>query len=148
MSIYSIREQLIVAVLAAVRPVMTTLGATLYRSPSVAIRRDQCPALVVFPETEPITERSNNRVRRELHLRLVALTRTLPPLSSEAEADRLLTAAHTALMADVNFGGLALSVHEVETEWDIEDADASACAMTTRYQIIYRTLDNNLTLSG
>jgi hypothetical protein len=56
-----------------------SLGATLHRSPTVAISREQCPALVVFPESESITERANDRVTRELIVRLVALARAVPP---------------------------------------------------------------------
>ena len=69
----SIRERILLAVMAAVRPSVEALGATLHRSPTVAISREQCPALVVFPETEAITERANDRVTRELTVRLVAL---------------------------------------------------------------------------
>ena len=102
----SLRERILLAVLAAVRPALEGLGATLHRSPTLAITREQCPALVVFPESEAIAERANDLVTRELTIRLVALARAVPPASPETEADRLLTAAHRALMADGNLGGL------------------------------------------
>lgn len=148
MAIQSIREQLLLAVLAAVRPAVTALGATLHRSPTVAITRDQCPALVVFPESEAITERANDRVTRELTLRIVALARAVPPAAPETEADRLLTAAHAALFADGTFGGLALGLREQECEWDVEDADAVAAAMPARYRLTYRTLAQDLSING
>lgn len=144
----SIREQILVAVLAAVRPQVEALGATLHRSPTVAISREQCPALVVFPESESITERSNDRVTRELTVRIVALARAVPPAIPETEADRLLTAAHAALMADGTLGGLALGIREQECEWEVEDADAVAVALPTRYRITYRTLANDLSTLG
>ncbi|WP_207780372.1 hypothetical protein [Pokkaliibacter plantistimulans] len=97
MSGNSIREQIRLAVMAAVRTPVESLGATLHRSPTVAISREQCPALVVFPESESITERANDRVTRELTVRLVALARAVLPAIPETEADRLLTAAHAAL---------------------------------------------------
>ncbi|MGB4345676.1 MAG: hypothetical protein WBJ21_04685, partial [Burkholderiaceae bacterium] len=77
MSRNSIREQILLAVMAAVRTPVESLGATLHRSPTVAISREQCPALVVFPESESITERANDRVTRELTVRLVALARAV-----------------------------------------------------------------------
>lgn len=101
----SIRERILLAVRSAVRPAAEGLGATLHRSPTVAIGREHCPALVVFPESEAITERANDCVTRELTVRLVALARAVPPTAPESEADRLLTAAHRALMADMNLGG-------------------------------------------
>lgn len=148
MAIQSIREQLLLAVMAAVRPVVTALGATLHRSPTIAINRDQCPALVVFPESEAITERANDRVTRELTLRVVALARTVPPMAPETVADHLLTAAHAALFADVSFGGLALGIREHECEWEVEDADAVAVALPARYRITYRTLAQDLSIPG
>ena len=117
---HSIREQILLAVLAAVRPHAQSFGATLHRSPTVAISREQCPALVVFPESESITERANDRVTRELTVRVVALARAVPPAIPETEADRLLTAAHAALMADGTLGGLALGIREQECDWEVE----------------------------
>ena len=144
----SIREQLLLALLAAVRPAVTALGATLHRSPTVALTREQCPALVVFPEGEAITERANDRVTRELMVRLVALARAVPPVAPETAADQLLTAAHAALLADGNLGGLALGVRELDCEWEVEDADAVAAAIPARYRITYRTLARDLAIPG
>lgn len=137
---HSIREQILLAVMAALRPIATSLGATLHRSPTVAISREHCPALVVFPETETISERANDRVTRELTIRITALARALPPVTPETESDSLLTAAHASLMADPNLGGLALGVRELECEWEVEDADAVVAALPVRYRITYRTL--------
>lgn len=144
----SIREQILLAVVAALRRCAESLDATLHRSPTVAISREQCPALVVFPEAEAITERANDRVTRELTLRITALARAIAPAMPETEADQLLTAAHAALMADMNLGGLALGIRELECEWDVEDADAAAAAIPARYCITYRTLAADLASPG
>lgn len=144
----SIREQILLAVVAALRASATSLGATVHRSPTVAISREQCPALVVSPESEAITERANDRVTRELTLRITALARAIAPSAPETEADQLLTAAHAALMADVNLGGLALGIKEIECEWEVEDADAVAAAIPARYCITYRTLAADLAAPG
>jgi hypothetical protein len=114
----------------------------------VAISREQCPALVVFPESEAITERANDRVTRELTVRVVALARAVPPAIPESEADRLLTAAHAALMADGTLGGLALGIREQECDWEVEDADAVAAAIPARYRITYRTRAHDLSTPG
>jgi hypothetical protein len=144
----SIREQILRAVVAALRPSAASLGATLHRSPTVAINREQCPALVVFPESDAITERANDRVTRELTLRITALARAIAPVAPETEADEILTAAHAALMVDVNLGGLALGIKEIECEWEVEDADAVAAAIPARYCISYRTLAADLATPG
>jgi len=144
----SIREQILLAVVAALRPSAASLGATLHRSPTVAIGREQCPALVVFPESEAITERANDRVTRELTLRITALARAIAPVAPETEADQILTAAHAALMVDMNLGGLALGIKEIECEWEVEDADAVAAAIPARYCITYRTLAGDISTQG
>ena len=129
MAAHSIREQILLAVLDAVRTPVETLGATLHRSPTVAISREQCPGLVVFPESEQINERANDRVTRELTVRIVALARSVPPAIPETEADRLLTAAHAAMLADRNLGGLCLGIREQDCEWEVEDADSVAASI-------------------
>ena len=144
MAVNSVRERILLAVMAAVRVPAQACGATLHRTPAVAIAREQCPALVVAPESDAIASRVNDRVTRELTVRVTALARAVPPAAPETSADALLTAAHAALMADVNLGGLALGIHELDCEWDVEDADAIAAAIPARYRITYRTLAADL----
>lgn len=126
-------------------PVATAQGAVLLRSPTVPLGREQSPALLLFPESDTIRERPNDRVERELVLRLTALARGD---DAAQVADVLLVAAHAALFSDVSFGGLALGIKELDTEWDLEDADTTACAIPARYQLTYRTFANDLSKQG
>ena len=144
----SIRERILQALMARLQPVAQVYGAGVYRSPTVALTRAQCPALVVFPESEAIKERSNTLVTRELLIRVVALAREAPPDPPEVLVDQLITAAHAAFFSpDTTLGGLALAVHEVGSEWDIEDADATAVSIAARYLVTYRTARNDLTVN-
>jgi hypothetical protein len=144
----SIRERILQAIVAGLTPVATEQAATVWRTPSVSITRDQCPALVVFPESESLGDRANDRVTRELIVRITALARVVPPVIPETQADSLLCAAHTALMSDVNLGGLALGVREVESEWEVDDADGVAASTSARYQITYRTLIADISIQA
>ena len=144
----SIRERILQTLVARLNPVATDQAATVWRTPSVAITRDQCPALVVFPESESLAERANDRVTRELTVRITALARAVPPDIAETQADALLCAAHAALMLDVNLGGLALGVREVESEWEVDDADGVAASTSARYQITYRTLIADISIQA
>ena len=47
-----------------------------------------------------------------------------------------------------NLGGTTLGLQELDCDWDIEDADATAAAIPARYQITYRTLVHDLTAQG
>lgn len=129
-------------------PVAMTQAATVWRTPSVAITREQCPALVVVPESESISDRANDRVTRELTVRITALVRAVPPSVAETQADALLCTAHAALMLDTNLGGLAIGIREIESEWEIDDADAVACSTSARYQISYRTLMADISIQA
>lgn len=143
----SIREQLIQAVVASLTPVATDQGATIRRQPTVATDRAHSPALLVFPESETV-RRVNDRSERELTLRLVALVLGTASESPEPIADRLMTAAHLALFADVTLGGMALGIRELDCDWQQDDADMEAAAIPARYQITYRTLVSDISQKG
>ena len=144
----SVREQILQAVTGLLTPVAATVGAQVRRSPPTGLIREQSPALLVFPESDAITQRPNDRVERELVVRVVALARETGNDAPEVIADRLLVAAHVALLTDVNLGGLCLGIRELDCEWDVEDADATAAAIPSRYQITYRTLAADLSIQG
>ena len=146
--IQSIRERILRTIVDVLTPVATDQAATVWRTPSVAITREQCPALVVFPESESLADRANDRVTRELTVRITALARAVPPVIPETQADALLCAAHAALMFDTNLSGLALGIREVESEWEVDDADAVAASTSGRYQITYRTLIADITIQA
>lgn len=145
---HSIREQILRAVLTTLTPVAHAHGAQLLRSPTSAITREQSPALLLLPESETLSSRNNDRVERQLIIRLIALARETGDIAAESLADALLVSAHRALFADVNLGGLCLGLSELDADWEIEDADAIAAALPARYQISYRTLASDLATQG
>lgn len=144
----SIRERLLQEIINRLSPLAQAEGVQIKRSPTTAISRDASPALLLFPEAESIAQRANDRIERHLIVRLIAMARETNGEAAEAIADRLQVAAHAALFADVNFGGLCIGLQQLDCEWDIEDADATAAAIPTRYQVTYRTLVHDLTAQG
>jgi hypothetical protein len=144
----SLRENIIQAVVALLAPIAIAQGATLIRSPPTGVSREQSPALLLFPESDAVSPRINDRVERQLVLRMVAVARETAGGAPEAIADALLVAAHAALFASTNLGGLCLGLRELECEWDVEDADATAAAIPARYQITYRTLASDISTIG
>ena len=144
----SIRERLLQEIINRLSPLAQAEGAQIKRSPTTAISRDASPALLLFPEAESIAQRANDRIERHLIVRLIAMARETSGETAEVIADRLQVAAHAALFADANFGGLCIGLQQLDCEWDIEDADATAAAIPTRYQVTYRTLVHDLTAQG
>ena len=144
----SLRERLLQEIVTRLMPLATAQGAQIKRSPTTAISRDASPALLLFPEAESIAQRANDRIERHLIVRLVAMARETNGEAAEAIADRLQVAAHAALFADANFGGLCLGLQELDCEWDVEDADALIAALHARYPFSYRTMAHDLSLLG
>ena len=133
----SIREQIIQTVVARLTLVASAQGATIRRQPT----------LLVFPDSEAV-RRVNDRTERELVIRIVALAVGTATEIPEPMADRLMTAAHAALLADVTLGGLALGMEETDTDWQQDDADMDVAALPSRYRITYRTFAHDLTQKG
>lgn len=144
----SIRERIVQAVLALLAPIALLNGVTLIRSPPNGLTREQSPALLVFPESDTVALRVNDRVERQLVLRIVALSREGAGIAPASIADGLLVAVHLALFANANLNGLCMGLSELDCEWDVEDADAQIAAVPARYQITYRTLAADISAQG
>lgn len=139
----SVRERVLREVLLRLS---TALAPTqVLRHPTVPVARADSPALLIFAESDAIAARAGSVLDRVLTIRCIAVTRGGDEFDA---ADRLLVAAHAALMADPNLGGLALSIREVDCEWDAEDADAGAAVLPARFEIRYRTQAQDLTQQG
>lgn len=138
------REQLIRAVIdvcaAAVAP------TRVLRQPVIAIPREQTPTLVVSVTSDAPLRRANDRMERELELRLVAFARD--PTDGYLVSDDLLCKAHLALLADPTLSGLALAIDEQEADYQSEDADVDAVAIPATYRITYRTLVSDISQGG
>ncbi len=140
---HSVRERLL-------REIVTRLSAAIapipvLRMPAVPVTREAGPALLLFVEGDGITAHANHLVDRQLTLRMVALARGADAFDA---ADQVLVAAHAALLADPNLGGLAIAVREIDCEWEADDADAGAVMLPARYEIRYRTHALDLTQAG
>lgn len=144
----SLRESIIQAVMALLSPIALANGVTLIRSPPNGLSREQSPALLIFPESDTVSPRVNDRVDRQLVLRIVALARETEGIAPQTIADGLLVAAHAALFANANLNGLCVGLRELECEWDVEDADALIASLPARYQFSYRTMAHDLALIG
>lgn len=138
------REQIIRNVITRCQAAISP--TTVLRQPTIAIPREQTPVLLVAVLSDAPVTRSNDRMERELVLRILAHARD--PTDGYAVADDLLCRAHLALLADATLGGLALSLSEMEAEYQVEDADVEAIAIPAIYRITYRTLVSDISQGG
>ena len=144
----SIRERILQAISSNLEPVALTSGATLIRSPTTPVTREQSPALLLVSESDQVTARPNDRVERQLVLRITSVARDDGSRLAHAVADELLVAAHLALFSNKTLNGLAIGLQELDCDWQEEDADADLVAMPARYQITYRTLACDISQLG
>jgi len=142
--VISRRELLIRSVMGCCQTAVTP--ATVLRQPTTAIARDQTPVLVMAIVSDAPVKRSNDRMERELVVRLTSYVRD--PTDGFAVADDLLCKAHLALLVDPTLGGLALSLTEMEADYQAEDADVEAIAIPAIYRITYRTLVSDISQGG
>ena len=138
------RERLILALMDRCQGAVSP--APVLRQPTIAIARDQTPALVLVIESDGPVKRSNDRMEREMVVRLTSYVRD--PRDGYALADDLLCRAHLALLADTTLGGLSLGLLEMEVDYQAEDADVEAIAIPALYRITYRTLVSDLSQGG
>lgn len=139
----SVRERLLRILIDRLRAALAP--APVLRQPATPLPREAGPALLVFVEGDALTAHANRLVDRALTVRLVALARGADAFDA---ADRLIVAAHAAVLADPNLGGLAIAVREIDCEWEADDADDGAVALPARYEIRYRTHALDLTQTG
>ncbi len=139
----SVRERVL-------REVVARLSAALaptpvLRMPTVPSPRTDATELLLFVDGDSITAHANHLVDRLLIVRLVAVAHGDDAFD---QADLTLVAAHTALLVGPGLAGLAITVREVDCEWEVDDTDAGAVALPARYEIHYRTHALDLTQTG
>ena len=139
----SVRERLLRILIDRLRAALAP--APVLRQPATPLPREAGPVLLVFVEGDALTAHANPLVDRSLTVRLVALARGADAFDA---ADRLIVAAHAAVLADPNLGGLALAVRELDCEWEADDLDAGTVMLPARYEIRYRTVLTDLTQTG
>jgi len=138
------REQIIREVMARLQAAVAPTNVL--RQPTAAIPRERTPALILTVMSDTPARRSNDRMEHELMLQCIGHARD--PTDGFAVADDLLCRAHLALMADAALGGLALSLAEMEADYQVEDADVEAIAIPAIYRITYRTLVSDISQGG
>lgn len=140
----SVRERIVREIVTRIAAAVSPIAVL--RQPTLAIPRERTPAVVVTVESDAPVKRANDRMERELVMRITALARD--SVDGHAVADDLIGRAHAALFAEITLGGLALGIAELEADWQMDDADVEAIAIPATYRITYRTLVSDITQGG
>ena len=128
----SIRERILQTLMAMFHSVASNQGATLIRSPTTPVSREQSPALLLIAESDQVSARPNDRVERQLVLRLTALARAQvdgagQTIDANVIADGLLVATQFLSMAQLfyypSIAGMGIALSSVWRQVQIQRAN-------------------------
>jgi hypothetical protein len=140
----SIREQILVALQAALAAGGGPAGLTVHRERTRPIEIDSLPAIVPYAEDEqpktlggevyraPLTE-------RQLSIGVQCRAKGTASVSPDTALDPILVWAMKTVLANETFGGLANGVEENRTVWSSREGDDPIAAATVHFTIKYRT---------
>jgi len=127
-------------ILEAIKTALTgsaTLGATVYRSRMTPLARGESPAVIVEPVRNDVEQNTClPTLDHSMQVRVAVIVRGEIP---DQLADPVIAAAHSAIMADLTLGGIAIDVQPGETEFTMQDADQPVGVIFSIYIVRYRT---------
>jgi diphthamide biosynthesis methyltransferase len=127
-------------ILEAIKTALTssaTLGATVYRSRVTPLARGESPAVIVEPVRNDVEQNTClPTLDHSMQVRVAVIVRGDIP---DQLADPVIAAAHSAIMADLTLGGIAIDVQPGETEFTMQDADQPVGVIFSIYIVRYRT---------
>jgi hypothetical protein len=118
-------------------PGVTNVWRERFEPPS----REECPCLIVFPESEPHDQGPTLPVLSAELLVQMELSISGRPLSTLADPIRV--AVHARLMADRTLGGLSHDIRSMGAGWD--GASGEIGIVRLRYVVKFRTAKDDLT---
>ena len=143
----SIREQIIRAAIVAMTPVAQTYNATIFRSPAVAVERNQLPAIIVAPDKIEV-KKVNSAMERTMVLRITAIAKRDEEGHCDALVDQISTDLCRAMATAQNFGGLCQALRETEVEFEVDEADVAISALPACFEVVFRTRLDDATVKG
>lgn len=130
------REQVLEAIKTALTS-SATLDATVYRSRVTPLARGESPAVIVEPVRNDVEQNTClPTLDHSMQVRVAVIVRGEIP---DQLADPVIAAAHSAIMADLTLGGIAIDVQPGETEFTMQDADQPVGVIFSIYIVRYRT---------
>jgi hypothetical protein len=140
----SIREQIMVALMAALNGSSGITGLTVHRERTRPIENDSLPAILVYADDDvpkPLAQQmyAAPLTERQLSLSIECRAAGSSGVSVDQALDPVLVWAASAVRADEKFGGLASSVEEGRTVWTSRETDTPVAAAKWSITIKYRT---------
>jgi hypothetical protein len=143
----SIREQIVIALIAALNAGVAgsgITGLTIHRERTRPIEIDSLPAILVYADDDvpktlagqvyaaPLTE-------RQLTLAVECRAQGTSNVPPDAALDPVLVYAAKTVLANERFGGLASGVEEGKTVWASREGDVPVASARLSFTVRYRT---------
>lgn len=140
----SIREQILVALGAALAAGGGPSGLTVHRERTRPIEIDSLPAVMFYAEDEQPKTLGNQTYRaplteRQLSVGVQCRAKGATGVPPDTALDPILVWATKTVLANEAFGGLANGVEENRTVWSSHEGDDPIAAATVHFTIKYRT---------
>lgn len=124
-------------------------GLTVHRDDSEPLERDDLPALVAYPNTDPLGLGDHQSDEHSLEILVEARVRKTDPLHViDQLLDELYVWAVQRVHVDRSFGGLAKNVRLTRRGWDREAADSQHGLLLMGFTVEYFTALGDPTTEG
>ncbi|MGH9208203.1 MAG: hypothetical protein ACRD59_03290 [Candidatus Acidiferrales bacterium] len=140
----SIREQIMVALVAALSGSSGISGLTIHRERTRPIETDSLPAIMIYADDDvpkPLAQQNYRAplTERQFSLALECRAQGSGSVSPDEALDPVLVWALKAIGVDETFGGLASGVEEGRTVWSSREGDVPVASAKLSITIKYRT---------
>lgn len=143
----SIREQIVIALMAALNAGVSgsgITGLTIHRERTRPIEIDSLPAILVYADDDvpaPLASQvySAPLTERKLSLAVECRAQGTSSVSPDAALDPVLIYAAKTVLANERFGGLASGVEEGKTMWASREGDVPVASARLSFTVRYRT---------
>lgn len=140
----SIREQIILAMVAAFNAGGGPAGLTVHRERTRPIETDSLPAVMIYNDDDqpkPLAQQTYRAplVERQLTVGVQCRAQGSASVTPDAALDPVLVWVLKQIFSDETFGGLANGVEEIRTVWSSREGDKPVAAATIHFTIKYRT---------
>ena len=123
----------------------TGVSTRIYRSRLIPLQRNEFPAIVVEPVSSSASATSHSTLDWELQVRVIILVQGSTTTSPDQAVDSIMESMWPKMTTDLTLYGNAIDIEPTGTEFLMSDGDQPTGAITTNWNIRYRTELDDLT---
>ncbi len=140
----TLREQILAKIETELEEITTPtdLEDRVHRSLSIALDKNELPAVVVEPVNDVPNNETIHRLIWRLRVRIRVIVRGAP---ADQVADPIIESIHDKLMSDTTLGGLCQEIEPGPVNFELVDADGGGGIIPIDYVVVYQTARESMT---